>query len=304
MSKLKTISFAVGVSTTILLAGCGGNGAQENQNTEGSASENISEAVDYTITGIEPGAGMMQLAELTLEEYDNLQGWKIAESSTAGMLTMLDKAIQNEEPIIVAGWNPHWKFYSYDLKYLEDPKKTFGDIENINTIVRKGLKDEMPVAYEILDRFYWEPEDMEQVMYDAQTLSFDEAAQKWIDANQDKVKTWTEGLEKVNGDSIELVSTPWETEDSSAHVMKIVLEQQGYNVTITPVDPIIMFQAIAAGEGDASLAPWLPVTHGSFYDQYKDDFIDLGENLEGARVGLVVPAYMDIDSIEDLEPKQ
>lgn len=304
MTKLKTVSFTLGVSFALLLSGCGGNSAEEKQKDGSSANENISEALDYTITGIEPGAGIMQLTELTLKEYENLKGWKVAESSTAGMLTMLDKAIQNEEPIIVTGWNPHWKFASYDLKYLEDPKGTFGDVENINTIVREGFKEEMPIAYEILDRFYWEPEDMEQVMLDAQTLSFDEAAQKWIDANQEKVKEWTEGLETVDGVALELVSTPWETEDASAHVVKHVLEQQGYNVTITPVDPIIMFQAIANGEGDASVAPWLPVTHGAFYEQYKDTIIDLGENLVGAKVGLVVPAYMDIDSIEDLEPKE
>jgi len=32
--------------------------------------------------------------------------------------------------------------------------------------------------------------------------------------------------------------------------------------------------------------------------------IDMGENLTGAQNGFVVPAYMDIDSIEDLEPKE
>jgi len=298
MSKFKSISLTLGLSTTLLLAACGGEETSSNE------TKSMSEQLDYTITGIEPGAGIMQLTELTLEEYENLDGWKVSESSTAGMLTMLDKAYKNEEPIIVTGWNPHWKFASYDLKYLEDPKGTYGEIENINTITRKGLKEDMPIAYEILDRFYWDPEDMETVMFDAQTVSFEEAAAKWVEDNQDKVAQWTEGLDKVNGQSIELISTPWETEDASAHVMKVVLEQHGFDVKITPVDPIIMFQAIANGEGDASLAPWLPVTHGSFYEQYKDDLVDLGENLVGAKVGLVVPTYMEVDSIEDLEPKK
>ena len=298
MSKFKSISLTLGLSTTLLLAACGGEETSSNE------TKSMSEQLDYTITGIEPGAGIMQLTELTLEEYENLDGWKVSESSTAGMLTMLDKAYKNEEPIIVTGWNPHWKFASYDLKYLEDPKGTYGEIENINTITRKGLKEDMQIAYEILDRFYWDPEDMETVMFDAQAVSFEEAAAKWVEDNQDKVAQWTEGLDKVNGQSIELISTPWETEDASAHVMKVVLEQHGFDVKITPVDPIIMFQAIANGEGDASLAPWLPVTHGSFYEQYKDDLVDLGENLVGAKVGLVVPTYMEVDSIEDLEPKK
>ncbi|MEK4255130.1 glycine betaine ABC transporter substrate-binding protein [Ureibacillus sp. FSL K6-2830] len=302
MKYVKTIGATFGVAASLVLAGCGDNTSLGTQSNEEQVS--ISQALDYTITGIEPGAGMMQLTEMALNEYENLKGWKVSESSTAGMLTMLDKAIQSEEPIIVTGWNPHWKFATYDLKYLEDPKGTFGEVENINTIVRKDLKEEHPTAYEMLDRFYWEPEDMEQVMLDAQTVTFEEAAKKWAEQNQEKVNEWMEGLQSVNGEKFELVSTPWETEEASSHVVKFVLEQLGYDVTITPVDPIIMFQAIANGEGDASVAPWLPVTHGSFYEQYKGDIIDLGENLVGAKVGLVVPSYMDIDSIEDLEPKE
>ena len=220
------------------------------------------------------------------------------------MMGSLDAAIKNEEPIIVTGWNPHWKFSAYDLKYLEDPKGTFGGSENINTIVRKGLEEDMPNAYKILDRFYWEPQDMEAVMFDAQEVSFEEAANNWIQENQDKVAQWTEGVEKVDGKEIELVSTPWDSERASSEVMKAVLEQQGFKVKVTPVDPAIMFEAIANGEGDATLAPWLPSTHASFYEKHKENVVDLGENLTGTQNGLVVPEYMDIDSIEDLQPKE
>lgn len=289
-----------------LLAACGGEEASSARAGGDADNEtaNISEQVDYTFVGIEPGAGMMGLAEITLEEYENLKGWELLEGSTAGMLVELEEAIKNEEPIIVAGWNPHWKFIEYDLKYLEDPKGTFGEEESLHTIVREGLKEDMPEAYEILDRFYWGTEDMEQVMYDARDSSFEEAAAKWVEDNRDKVNEWTEGVDQVEGESIELVSTQWDSEYASSEVMKIVLEEQGYNVTVTPVDPAVVFQAIANGEGDASLAPWLPITHGAFYEQHEGDFIDLGENLHGAKVGFVVPSYVNIDSIEDLEPKE
>ncbi|WP_309546760.1 hypothetical protein [Shouchella lehensis] len=35
-------------------------------------------------------------------------------------------------------------------------------------------------------------------------------------------------------------------------------------------------------------------------EDYEGDLEDLGENLEGTKIGLVVPEYMDIDSITDL----
>ena len=94
------------------------------------------------------------------------------------------------KPIIVTGWNPHWNFGENDLKYLEDPKGTFGGSENINTLVRKGLEEDMPDAYKILDRFNWEPQDMEAVMFDAQEVSFEEAANNWIEKNPIK---WPNG---------------------------------------------------------------------------------------------------------------
>ena len=115
---------------------------------------------------------------------------------------------------------------------------------------------------------------------------------------------WTEGIEKVDGEKIEIVSTPWDSERASESVVKVVLEQLGYDVTVTPVDPAIMFQAIANGEADATVAPWLPTTHNVFYEKHKEDIIDLGENLKGTQNGFVVPAYVDIDSIEDLQSKE
>jgi glycine betaine/proline transport system substrate-binding protein len=303
--KWKKMGILAGLSLSLVIAGCGQDDSASNGNNGGNeTTTNISKELDYTITGIEPGAGITGQAINTLEEYENLEGWKLEESSTAGMMGSLDTAIKNEEPIIVTGWNPHWKFSAYDLKYLEDPKGTFGGSENINTIVRKGLEEDMPNAYKILDRFYWEPQDMEAVMFDAQEVSFEEAANNWIQENQDKVAQWTEGVEKVDGKEIELVSTPWDSERASSEVMKAVLEQQGFKVKVTPVDPAIMFEAIANGEGDATLAPWLPSTHASFYEKHKENVVDLGENLTGTQNGLVVPEYMDIDSIEDLQPKE
>lgn len=302
MKKYKTLGLSFGISAALLLAACGDEtGGSDNSNKE---SASISEQVDYKIIGIEPGAGITGLSQEALEQYENLEGWTLQESSTAGMIGTLDQAIRNEEPVIVTGWTPHWKFSAYDLKILEDPKGVLGGEENINTVVRKDLEQDMPDVYTVLDRFYWEPEDMEQVMYDAQNGDFETAAADWVENNEEKVNEWTKDIGQGNGQKVKLVSVPWDSEIASSSVVKIVLENLGYEVEVIPVDPAIMFQAIATGEGDATVAPWLPTTHQSFYEKHKDDIVDLGENLEGTQNGFVVPAYMDIDSIEDLEPKE
>ena len=301
--SLKFFGITLGLVASLLLTGCSEDSSQPKGNESGET-VSIGEQVDYQIIGIEPGAGVTELSNNTLKEYENLNGWELVESSTAGMLSSLKQAIQNKEPIIITGWTPHWKFLAYDLKILDDPKGVLGGLENINTFVRKGLENDLPEAYKILDRFYWEPEDMEAVMHDAQNASFEDAAMNWMKVNQDRVDEWTKDINKVDGKAFDLVSMPWDSERASSSVMKGVLEQVGYDVTVTPVDPAMLFQAIATGEADATLAPWLPSTHGSFYEKVKKDVVDLGANLKGTQVGFVVPSYVEIDSIEDLQPKK
>ncbi|MCZ0703310.1 glycine betaine/proline transport system substrate-binding protein [Natronobacillus azotifigens] len=159
----------------------------------------IADLADYdgldSITGIEPGAGVVQAAEDALDDY-NLDGWSVDPSSSGAMAVALGEAINNEEPIVVTGWTPHWKFAQYDLKYLEDPEGSFGGAESIETMVREGLEQDSPAAYHILDQFFWEPSDMEEVMLEiTDGVSEEDAAANWIAANQDKVDEWIAGLE-------------------------------------------------------------------------------------------------------------
>jgi len=149
----------------------------------------VKEKFDGKITGIEPGAGIMRATEKAIEDYG--LDFKLQDSSSAAMAASLKKAIDNNDWIVVTGWTPHWKFAKWDLKYLEDPKGIYGGEEHIATIVRPGLKEDMPEVYRMLDDFHWAPADMEAVMLDIQGgMSPDEAAQKWIKNNQDKVNEW------------------------------------------------------------------------------------------------------------------
>ena len=292
----KRLGLVTGLLLSLFLVGCG---ADNNV-----SSGNVSMDVDYKITGIEPGAGVFVAAENTIKEY-GLDGWEVQASSSGAMATQLGQAIANEEPIIVTGWSPHWKFTEYDLKYLEDPKGVFGDVETINTMVREGLEADLPQAYKVLDNFEWSSDDIESVMLEMQNGEDPEvAAQAWVDENADAVAAWTDGVDEVDGEEIELAYVEWDTEIASTNVVKLALESVGFDVTITPLDNAVMWQAVVNGEADAMVSAWLPVTHGALYEEYKDQLVDLGPNFEGAKIGLVVPSYMNIDSIEDLEAKE
>ncbi len=142
------------------------------------------------IVGIDPGAGLMSLTEEVVDTYD--LDLKLQSGSGATMTAALQSAIQNEEDIVVTSWTPHWMFARWDLKYLEDPENVYGGAEQIHTIVRQGLEEEMPEAYAILDAFEWTPEDMGEVMLMNQEEDADpyESAKQWVEENQEQVQEW------------------------------------------------------------------------------------------------------------------
>ena len=107
-----------------------------------------------TVTGIDSGAGIMILSEKAMKEY-GLTSMQLQDGSGATMAAALNDAIRRKEWIVVTAWSPHWMFGRWNLRYLDDPKKTLGESETINTIVRNGLKSDMPEVYAFLDKFHY-----------------------------------------------------------------------------------------------------------------------------------------------------
>lgn len=142
------------------------------------------------IIGIDPGAGIMSKTEQALEDY-NLDKLKLMEGTGPIMTAVLADKIKNNEWVVVTGWTPHWKFARWDLKYLKDPKGVYGGEEQIATIARKGLKEDMPEVYKVLDNFHWTLPEIGQVMgWIADGSEPYDAAKRWIDENPDKVNAW------------------------------------------------------------------------------------------------------------------
>lgn len=157
----------------------------------------LKDEANKTITGIEPGAGVVGAAEQSLEDYSNLSDWNVETSSSGAMTVALKQAITNQEDIVITGWSPHWMFATYDLKYLDDPENSFGEAETINTMVREGLEDDMPEAYQVLDQFHWTTDEMEEVMLNISNGEDPaDAAKAWIEENPDRVAEWTNGVTK------------------------------------------------------------------------------------------------------------
>lgn len=102
---------------------------------------------------------------------------------------------------------------------------------------------------------------------------------------------------------VDLVYVEWARATALTYVAGEILSRMGYDVDVTSVANAAMWASVAEGDADAHLTAWLPATHGMFYGEdgeYTDQVENLGANYEGAKLGLVVPAYVEENSIPDL----
>src|SRR5690554_1956681 len=90
--------------------------------------------------------------------------------------------------------------------------------------------------------------------------------------------------------TVHLAYVEWSSTVASTNVVRVVLEKAGYDVNTTSLAGAAMWQAVASGDADALLAGWLPTTHEDYYERLRDQVDDLGVNLDGTKLGLVVPA--------------
>lgn len=156
----------------------------------------LGEATNWTITGIDPGAGEMEATQKVLKEY-GLDKWKLQSSSEAGMLSALKKAEKDQKPIIVTLWKPHWAFGQWDLKIIKDPKKIYGDADKVFIIARKGFEKDSPAAYKVLQQMAenYDTAKEDKMMVEIQKgTKPEDAAKQFIKNNPDLVKKWEAGV--------------------------------------------------------------------------------------------------------------
>lgn len=279
----KLLLLVSGLVLTLTLAACGG------------ASGELT-----AIVGIEPGAGMMSTTEDVIEEYG--LALRLDATSEPVMVAELAKAIAAGEDIVVTGWAPHYMFAMFDLKILEDPLGLFGSEEKLYTVARADVRDDFPLVADFFEDFFFDAETIGDLM-GAINESSDDAltvATAWMEDNKDVWESWIpEGL-AGDGRTINIDYVNWAEGVAMTHLAGAILIEYGFDVKMADLEPGVLFQSLASGQTDFFLDAWLPVTHADYMAAYEGEIINIGLNYEGAKLGLVVPAYMDIDSIDDL----
>ncbi|CAM2197775.1 glycine betaine ABC transporter substrate-binding protein [Paraburkholderia sp. A1RI_3L] len=144
------------------------------------------------IVGIDAGAGVMKKTADAIKAY-NLD-YQLMPSSGAAMTAELAREIQANKPVIVTGWAPHWMFAKWKLKFLDDPKKVFGEAEHVDNVINPSLETKAPPVVSFLKKFQWKPGEIDSVMLAAQNGTKPEAAaDAWIAAHTDRVDSWVAG---------------------------------------------------------------------------------------------------------------
>ncbi|NAO96033.1 MULTISPECIES: glycine betaine ABC transporter substrate-binding protein [unclassified Halomonas] len=142
-----------------------------------------------TILGIESGSAISGETENAIKSY-NLP-FRQLNSSGPAMLAALEEAYANEAPIAVTLWQPHWAYAQYDLKALEDPKKSYGGGDDIMWMSPKGFGEEHPEVTQMLDTWHMSHDQLADLMLTIENLGDPtQGAKQWIEEHRDLIDGW------------------------------------------------------------------------------------------------------------------
>ena len=97
------------------------------------------------------------------------------------------------------------------------------------------------------------------------------------------------------------IIAPWSDTRVAAALMAYQAESLGYSVELEDLsDPPLLFAAVAQGDVDVYASAWSERNHKEFVDRYGDQLEDLGSYYDGAGNFLAVPAYSELQSIDDI----
>jgi len=102
-------------------------------------------------------------------------------------------------------------------------------------------------------------------------------------------------------ETITIALTPWSSTIPSTNIAKVLIEDKlGYDVRLQKADVGPTYSGLASGDIDVFVDAWLPDMHGDYMEKYGERIEDLGTVYTEGVMGWVVPAYVEPDSIAEL----
>lgn len=141
------------------------------------------------IIGIGSGAGIHASTLKAIDEYD--LDYEQISSSGPAMVASLDRAVKNEDWIVITGWKPHYKWMNFDIKYLDDPKGVY-PMDVCAIVSRKGFEGDLPEAAGFFKKFNLTEDQLYDLMATIDSEGEESGALQWYEDNKSVVDSWFE----------------------------------------------------------------------------------------------------------------
>lgn len=99
---------------------------------------------------------------------------------------------------------------------------------------------------------------------------------------------------------VSIAMVDWSECVSITQLARAILEDKGYEVNLVLADIAPAYQAVAHGDADLFLDSWEPYSHEPYIMKYENQLDQLGVIFDKAQIGFVVPSYVTIDSVSEL----
>ncbi|MBJ9977053.1 choline ABC transporter substrate-binding protein [Pseudomonas sp. S75] len=161
-------------------------------------------ALGGKLYGIEPGSGAnTQIKAMIAKNQFGLGRFQLVESSEAGMLAAVDRAVRRKQAVVFFGWKPHPMNVNLDMVYLGDSQDALGPDEGratVWTVTAPDYAQRCPNASRLLANLTFSAEDesrmMQPLLDHKDPLA---SARQWLqDHPQDKAR-WLDGVTTFDG---------------------------------------------------------------------------------------------------------
>jgi glycine betaine/proline transport system substrate-binding protein len=160
--------------------------------------------LDGKIYGIEPGSSANAKIQKMIDTNQfGLGGFKLVQSSEAGMLVTVERAIRDKKPVVFLAWEPHPMNIQMKLNYLSGGDDVFGPNygeARVYTLTNPDFITRCPNAGKLVSnlRFTTDLENrlMQPVMNKERPA---EAAKAYLKKNPQLLDTWLAGVKTVDG---------------------------------------------------------------------------------------------------------
>ncbi|WP_318457502.1 choline ABC transporter substrate-binding protein [Photobacterium leiognathi] len=157
------------------------------------------------IYGIEPGNDGNRLIQSMIDTNAfGLKDFSLVESSEAGMVSQVSRAVRRDQWIVYLGWAPHPMNSNVEMEYLAGGDDFFGPNyggANVYTNVRSNYLTECPNVGQLLKNLSFSLE-MENSLMESilnQKVQPEKAARQWLSENPQQVEAWLKDVKTREG---------------------------------------------------------------------------------------------------------